>query len=411
MDKLITQTYLEEICDQVIAHENNILHLTANENILSPLCQKFLSLPISNRYILNHHNQNTKNTYSNKDGFYYANITPTLPLFDNADMAAKKLFSAEHLDFRPLSGLHAVTLIILATTQPGDLIWCLPPQICGHFSTINLIQSLGRKHAIIPWDEEKKNFDLSLVETIKNRPNSILLDYADPIYPLQLNELRSIIGNKAILIYDASHVLGLIAGNLFQNPLLEGADILIASTHKTFPGPQKGIIAFKKLEYGQLVAKKIGSGFISSQHTHHTLALCISLIEMLQHAESYAKTITYNAKALAENLESQGADLLISPENMCAHTVYCRFPKVDNITACKKLLNASISVNTRTIYNFPCLRFGVQEVTRRGMAAQEMAKIAHEIGSIVNDNSNTSGAWLTQLLLKFNECQFTFKSE
>ena len=38
------------------------------------------------------------------------------------------------------------------------------------------------------------------------------------------------------------HVLGLIAGGEFQDPLREGADVMTGSSHKTFPGPQGGFV-------------------------------------------------------------------------------------------------------------------------------------------------------------------------
>ncbi len=63
------------------------------------------------------------------------------------------------------------------------------------------------------------------------------------LFPHPVEEAREVCDEVgASIVYDAAHVLGLIAGGQFQDPLSEGADVVTGSTHKTFPGPQGGII-------------------------------------------------------------------------------------------------------------------------------------------------------------------------
>ena len=95
------------------------------------------------------------------------------------------------------------------------------------------------------------------------------LDISYYVTPIDIAGIRKALGDKAIIIYDASHTVGLMIGHQFQSPLEEGADIICANTHKTLPGPQKGIIVFRDQELADKANSVINSGLFSSAHTHH----------------------------------------------------------------------------------------------------------------------------------------------
>lgn len=97
--------------------------------------------------------------------------------------------------------------------------------------------------------------------------------------PHPIRELRKALGPDVIIVYDASHTLGLIMAGKFQSPLEEGADIISANTHKTLPGPHKGLIAFKDRELGEKANALITANLYSTVHTNSLLALAISIIE------------------------------------------------------------------------------------------------------------------------------------
>ena len=105
----------------------------------------------------------------------------------------------------------------------------------------------------------------------------------------------------ARIMYDGAHVLGLIAGGYFQDPLREGADMLVGSTHKTFPGPQGGIILCRDELAGD-IDEAVFPGLVSNHHLHHMAGLGIATAEMLEFGREYAGQIIKNAKKLAESL-------------------------------------------------------------------------------------------------------------
>lgn len=75
---------------------------------------------------------------------------------------------------------------------------------------------------------------------LEKKPKLILFGGSLFLFPHPINEAKKEAAQEvgAKIMYDAVYVLGLIAGGRFQNPLKEGADLISASTHKTFPGPQ-----------------------------------------------------------------------------------------------------------------------------------------------------------------------------
>ena len=65
-------------------------------------------------------------------------------------------------------------------------------------------------------------------------------------------EIRQFVDEQNIpttIMYDMAHVLGLV-GDHFQKPFEEGAEIVTGSTHKTFFGPQRGVIGVNYEEGG-----------------------------------------------------------------------------------------------------------------------------------------------------------------
>jgi glycine hydroxymethyltransferase len=194
----------------------------------------------------------------------------------------------------------------------------------------------------------------------------------------------------AYLIYDAAHVLGLIAGNQFQDPLKEGADVMCGSTHKTLPGPQGGIILSNhkgKTDEDKSFLRKLGFGVFpgvtSSYHLHHVAAKAISFAEHLQFGESYAIQIIKNAQSLAKCLHDRNFKVFGEKLGFTkSHQILLEIGPNKGKEASKKLEESGIITNMNTIpgdkdpLNPSGLRLGTQELTRIGMKENEMEIIA-----------------------------------
>src|SRR5437879_12834244 len=122
-------------------------------------------------------------------------------------------------------------------------------------------------------------------------------------FPQPVKDLSEVFhDNNASVCYDAAHVAGLVAGGQFQDPLHEGADAMTASTHKTLPGPQGGLI-LSKPEHGEKIKKSTFPGNVSNHHLHHLAGKAVMLAEMLAFGKEYASHIVKNSRALAAALQ------------------------------------------------------------------------------------------------------------
>jgi glycine hydroxymethyltransferase len=188
--------------------------------------------------------------------------------------------------------------------------------------------------------------------------------------------------------YDGAHVLGLIAGGQFQDPLREGADVLTGSTHKTLPGPQHGIVLSDSQD--EALTKKLTSrvfpGVVSNHHLHAMAALGITLAEWQVYGEAYARQVVGNARALAEALAAEGFKVLGESGGYTrSHQVAIDVRAQGGGASVSKLFESCNIITNKNMLPYDRdrspqdpsgVRVGVQECTRVGMKESEMAQIA-----------------------------------
>lgn len=391
-----------------IDSSSKALYLTANENILSKTASSYLNSDLTNRYF----QRKITNELDEKNRILIKENKNLDEIIENSEKILNNLLNVNYCDFSPLSGLHATISTIATCTNPGDVILTIDPDFCGHFATRNLIQHLGRKHDYIPWCKESICFDLNLFEQLvnKNKPRMIFLDHSSPINELPIKAIRKIIGINSLLVYDFSHVFGLIIGNCFQNPIHDGCDILQGNTHKTFPGPPKGIIAFKDREFGKYISRKISSSMVSNIHIHHMLALYISILEMNEFGVVYARQIIENQQYFVEYMEKESikTSFSINPVSK-THIAFIDFG-LDTQYLYEKLNNSLIATNYKKIYNKNLIRLGFQEVTRMGFKKEEILNLASLVyKSVINEISiNNVKDEVLKILDSFNHVHFSF---
>lgn len=372
--RLIQALHLDEREDE------SFINLCAYDNVLSASAARFLQSPLGNRYRIGTFKGVNRPAPPVTSGLVLRGFRHLDELEQRAHEACLQLFGGIKADLRPLSGVHATTSIILAATQPGETVYSIGPEYGGHFATRPIAERAGRVSRYLAWDVEQHNLDIEGIarQFAAEPPAFILLDHGTPLAPLRVKALRQAAGPKPIIDYDASHTLGLIAGGLFQNPLLEGCDILHGNTHKSFPGPQKALIVFNDEGVAQRVQSSLDAGLISSLHTHHLIALCITLLEMNRWARSYAAQMVRNATALSRALQEHGylPGTRRLPRSQ-SHVVLIETPGPEEGYAWfERLRNARISTNVRPLFGATLMRLGVQEVTRRGFSEKDLREVA-----------------------------------
>lgn len=299
---------------------------------------------------------------------------------------SRALFGANAVEYRAMSGALANGLAMFALAQPGEKIMALPARFGGHYSyrEAGYAGARGLRVLDIPCRESDGAIDLEALSVAakRERPTAIIIGTAWMLEPYPVATLRSIADAAgAKLLYDGAHILGLIAGGQFQDPLREGAHVLTGSTQKTLGGPIGGLVLSADNALGETIAR-LTSGLISNYHNNRIAALAVTLAESGRFGRAFAAQIVDNARALAQALAESGVPVVGRPPVYTSSHVVLIDPRGlrEGDTAFKRLEAARI-LTTRVPLpqSYPqrlALRLGTPAVTRSGMARDEMRAIA-----------------------------------
>jgi len=213
--------------------------------------------------------------------------------------------------------------------------------------------------------------------------------------------------------------LGLIAGGYFQDPLREGADLLVGSTHKTFPGPQGGIILCKE-DIADKIDDAVFPGVVSNHHLHHLAALGIATSEMLEFGNAYAKQIIKNSKALAQELYELGFNVLCEDQGFTeSHQLAMDVSNIGRAAKLAKDLERNNIILNKNLFPWDNvnrsddpsgIRIGTQEITRRGLKESHMSEIAAFIKRVTVDEEEIKEE-VTEFITQHNKVHYAFKED
>jgi len=375
---------------------SNSLPMIASENVLSPLCREMLITDFHGRY--------AEGTPGHR---YYEGCAFFDRVEEKAMELAKKLFKCSYADVRPTAGTTANMAILKALMKPGETATVLDLANGAHisFGKWGAAGVRGVNLLSYPFSDEEMNIDVDgAIKLIKKvKPKLALNGRSVFLFPSPIKELAEAAHDVgAYLVYDAAHVLGLIGGKQFQDPLRDGADVMSGSTHKTLPGPQGGMIVSDHdgdTDEDKSFLRKLGFGVFpgvtSSYHLHHVAAKAIAFAEHLEFGEAYAKQIIKNAQSFAQSLHEKGFKVFGEKLGFTkSHQILLSIGPGKGREASKKLENAGVVTNMNTIpgdkdpLNPSGLRLGTPELTRLGMKEKEMDEIAEFYKRALIDNTD-----------------------
>ena len=360
----------------------NGLGMIASENIVSPMVQKIVASDLHGRYA---EGLPGKRYYQGCDDF------DTIESI-GIDLA-KSVFNAPFANIQSTSGTVSNIGALKALAKPGDKITAVSTADGGHISHARM-GAVGLRDlnlSTYPWNEDRMEPDIdgacALIRELE--PKVALIGQSVFLFPTPLREIADAAHEvDAKVMYDGAHVLGLIAGGVFQDPLREGADVMTGSSHKTFPGPQGGFLLSSSEDsaFQKRLNNAIFPGVCSSYHLHHVAGKVIALAEFEEYGAAYAEDIVANAKHFAASLAAEGFDVLAESRGYTAsHQVLTRHGSKDSgagAKAARLLEDAGIITNMNMLpgdtkaMTPSGLRLGVQELTRVGMGLREMEEVA-----------------------------------
>jgi glycine hydroxymethyltransferase len=353
-------------------HENwrsKCINLIPSENVMSPKARAALNSDLEHRY-------------TSPDKFY-TGTRYIDQIVEEGEKLAKEVFGCSFADLRPLSG-HLADLALLMAFR-GKSMACIGEADGGYpgISSGNAPSVLGIRVHYLPYVGEEANINLygsiKLIE--EKKPELVILgaSFIPMPYPVaEISDAAHRVG--ALLTYDASHVLGLVAGKRFQQPLAEGADIMMGSTHKSFPGPQGGIILGNSFDE---IREELLFKTVDNAHFHRIAALAVTLEEMKRFGEAYADQVVKNSKKLANLLDEAKIPLKCKSKGFTeSHQILVNTwdfqanfgkPWVEIVN---KLEEANVIMDRAG-------RIGTSEATRMGMKEKEMERICELILRVV----------------------------
>jgi len=295
---------IEDLIQKQDQWRDTCINLIASENIMSQRARSRAGSDFAHRYAEGHPGER-----------YYRGTSYIDEIENRLKNNLKLLFECDHCEVRPISGTNANEAVFSRFVRPGDVVMVNSTPAGGHISH-HKEGSLGKftQNIIdLPMTEDGYHIDaektIYLIEKVK--PKILVMGKSLFLFPEPVHGLSEVCqAHNVRIIYDGAHVLGLIAGKRFQNPLKERAFLMTASTHKTFFGSQRGLILSNvEEEYWRKIDRGAFPGSSSNHHLDTLAQMAICTYEMMEYGEQYAEETIKNAKALASALDRFGFDV------------------------------------------------------------------------------------------------------
>jgi glycine hydroxymethyltransferase len=286
---------------------------------------------------------------------------------------------------RVLSGLHAHIVLFMAMARPGETVLLLPVQGGGHLSGQAIIERLGLCVIEMPTDDEAMSVDMPAALELceKERPDYVLVDRSEGLVYEDFSEFAAVEGPTKI--FDASQYLTNVICGDHPNPFEWGYDLMVASVHKNFPGPQKALLATRQHDERWKSLLKGVSTFVSNMHVASTYAagLTLSRREWLQ---DYSRRMLRVAVKLEDALDECGVPVVRRRRDLPpTHHVWIREHDRDSaFTTYERLERCLIMTNFRTLpYSLgQGIRIGVNSAVRLGLIEDDVPRLAELIAMI-----------------------------
>jgi glycine/serine hydroxymethyltransferase len=355
--------------------------------------------------------------------YYYQGTEFIFEVEENLKRELGRFLNGTEVETRPISGQMANEIVFKAAVKflsanpegfprlgaSGRLMGAMNNHLNygGHLSAqpfgalFNFVEGEIVHFPLDPSNPYKINAEAMVDLVDKHRPPLIVFGKSMFLHPEPVRALRSFLmgsrGYRPIVMYDGAHVLGLL-GPRYQDPLTEGADVLTGSTHKTFFGPQRGVIVsnlskdspLRKL-WSEITARTF-PGSTSNHHLGTQLALLAATLEMNHFKDSYQTQVLANARAFAQACAVQGIPVEGGEADgyTCTHQVVIKVAQfADGKEIAARLEENNIITNFQALpgdetFSRPSgIRMGVQEMTRFGMKEADFANVARLMADII----------------------------
>lgn len=381
-----------DIVRREIERQNTTIQLIASENFTSLAVLAATGTVLTNKY---------SEGYPGKR--YYGGNYVVDDVENLAIARACELFGAEHANVQPHAGAIANMAVYFALLEPGDTVMGMPLDQGGHLTHGAPVNFSAKLYNFVGYglDDDTELLDYDAMARVAHESKPKMIVAGATAYPriIDFEAFRTVADEVgAILVVDAAHIAGLIAGGAHPSPV-PLADVVTFTTHKTLRGPRGAAIICRE-QYGQVIDKTVIPGLQGGPLMHAIAAKAVAFQEAMQpEFKEYAAQIVRNATALADALTAEGFRIVSGGTDNHLLLVDLRPFGVTGKAAQEALDRAGITTNKNTIPNDPekpfvasGLRLGTAAVTTAGMGEPEMVEIASLIARVLRaiDDENVA---------------------
>ncbi len=382
------ENFDNEIYDAItseLKRQQNNIELIASENIVSKAVLEAQGSILTNKYAEGY----PKNRYYG--GCEYVDIVEQLAID-----RLKKLFGAEFANVQPHSGSQANMAVYGALLKPGDTILGMGLDAGGHLTHGAKVSISGKWFNSISYGVQKDtgliDYDEAKKLALEYKPKLIIAgcsSYPRVIDFMKFREIADLTG--AYLMVDMAHFAGLVASNLYPNPL-NFADVVTSTTHKTLRGPRGGIILTNNPDIAKKINSSIFPGMQGGPLEHVIAAKAVCFKEaMSDEFKKYSTQVIKNAKALGETLKKRGLKLISDGTDTHLILVDLTLKNINGKELTEALDSVNITVNKNSIPFDPLppsktsgVRLGSPAGTTRGFRESEFEIIGNIIADVID---------------------------
>jgi glycine hydroxymethyltransferase len=368
------------------------LQLIASENFTSPAVLAALGSTLSNKYAEGYPGRR-----------YYGGCQEVDKAENLGIERAVALFGADHANLQPHSGASANIAAYAAFTRPGDTVLAMSLPHGGHLTHGSKVNFSGKWFDIVSYgvrkDTELIDYDEVRSLAVEHQPKMIISGAT--AYPrlIDFAAFRSIADEVgAILMVDAAHFIGLVAGKAIPSPVPH-ADVVCFTTHKVLRGPRGGMILCKA-EHAAAIDKAVFPMMQGGPLMHSVAAKAVALKEAASpEYATYARQVIANAQALADGLAAEGMRPVSGGTDTHLALIDLQSVGVTGAEAETRCDAARITLNKNAIPYDPQppavasgIRVGTPAVTTQGMSESDMKEVAGLIGRAIRDGDGSAAA-------------------
>ena len=368
------------------------LQLIASENFTSPAVLAALGSTLSNKYA---------EGYPGKR--YYGGCEVVDVAEEIGIARAKELFGAEHANLQPHSGASANIAVYGAFLNPGDTVLAMSLPHGGHLTHGTKVSFSGKwfnaVHYGVAQDTEDIDYDQARSLAREHRPKMIICGGSAIPRTIDFAAFREIADEVgAILMVDAAHFIGLVAGKAIPSPV-PYADVVTFTTHKVLRGPRGGMLVCKA-EHAAKLDKAVFPMMQGGPLMHGVAAKAVALKEAATpEYQAYTRQVVANSQALTEALAAEGMRPVTGGTDTHLSLLDLQGIDVTGQQAEARCAAAGIVLNKNAIPYDPQppsvasgIRVGTPAVTTQGMAEGDMKEIAALIGRAVRDEDGSAAS-------------------